>query len=322
MKPLSIVVFQDGRPGHEKQTNGLVQAVSAITPVKPADTEVVQPSAMNLIISWLQYLFSSIVPFGPGRNDRSADLVIGTGAHTHLPMLLFKKNCIAAPRIVTCMSPGALLLKRFDLCCIPRHDEPVRRDNIFTTLGPPNNVAFSTSHIPDRGLILVGGTDNKSHTWNSRSLVQKITSIIERDHAVTWTLASSPRTPADTCQLLDETAAGMQKVSFFRSTETEAGWVEEQYALNAKVWVTGDSMSMIYEALTAGCSVGILPVQWKQRHNKFQTSIDLLAAKELVIEYDKWLAGAAMNPLSQVPLNEAHRCAEEILRRWWPDRLP
>ena len=322
MKPLSIVVFLDGRPGHEKQTNGIVQAISAMTPVKRVGTEVVQPSAVNLINSWIQYLFSSILPFAPGRNDQSADLVIGTGTHTHLPMLLFKKNCIDAPRIVTCMTPDALLLNQFDLCCIPRHDAPPVRKNIFTTLGPPNNVAFSTNHIPDRGLILVGGLDKKSHTWNSRSVVEQITNIIERDRAVTWTLSSSPRTPADACQLLEEMAAGMEKVSFFRSTETPAGWVEEQYALNTKVWVTGDSISMIYEALTAGCSVGILPVHWKQRDNKFQTSIDLLTGKELVIEYEKWLAGAPMEPLLQEPLNEAHRCAEEILQRWWPDRLP
>jgi len=322
MKPLSIAVFLDGRPGHEKQTNGIVQAISAITPVKLIDRKVVQPSAVNLFNSWGQYLFSGIRPFAPGRNEQPADLVIGTGTHTHLPMLLFKKNCIAAPRIVTCMTPDALLLNQFDLCCIPRHDAPPDRENIFMTLGPPNNVAFSTRHIPDRGLILVGGLDDKSHTWNSRSVVEKIASIIERDGAVTWTLASSPRTPADACQLLDGLAAGMEKVSFFRSAETPAGWVEEQYALNAKVWVTGDSMSMIYEALTAGCSVGILPVQWKQKDNKFQTSIDLLVNKKLVIEYKKWLAGVEMPPLDQELLHEARRSAEEILRRWWPNRLP
>ena len=153
-------------------------------------------------------------------------------------------------------------------------------------------------------------------------MIDKIVHIIERNPAVSWTISSSPRTPEDACRLLDDVAAGQEEVLFFRSSNTPAGWVEEQYALNAKVWVTADSMSMIYEALAAGCSVEILPVQWKQQRNKFQTSIDLLAAKELVIEYDKWLAGAPMKPQPQEPLNDAHRCAEEILRRWWPDRLP
>ncbi len=322
MKPLSIVVFLDGRPGHEKQTSGIVQAISAITPVEQVDTKVVQPSALNIINSWIKYLFSSILPFATDRNEQSVDLVIGTGTHTHLPMLLYKKGCHGQPRSITCMTPDALLLNKFDLCCVPRHDVPSVRKNIFTTLGPPNNVAFSNNHAPDRGLILVGGADQKSHAWNSLDIVENIKNILVKDSVMTWTLSSSPRTPDETCRLLDEMAAGIEKVSFIRSTDTPAGWVEEQYALNSKVWVTADSMSMIYEPLTAGCSVGVLPVQWKQQDNKFQLSIDVLVEKQLVIEYEQWLAGANLPPLQRQPLNEAHRCAEEILRRWWPDRLP
>jgi mitochondrial fission protein ELM1 len=189
-------------------------------------------------------------------------------------------------------------------------------------MGPPNTVTFSSSHDPHRGLILLGGVDSKSHKWDSRSVVEKISNIIRQEAKMAWTISSSPRTPDDACRLLDDLAKEMEKVSFFRSTQTPDGWVEEQYALNSKVWVTGDSMSMIYEALTAGCSVGILPVKWKKQQNKFQKSIDGLIDKEMVVEYQKLQIGEQMGKLNREPLNEALRCAEEILRRWWPDRLP
>jgi hypothetical protein len=78
---------------------------------------------------------------------------------------------------------------------------------------------------------------------------------------------------------------------------------------------------MVYEALGAGCRVGILPVQWKKPNNKFQKSIDYLERRKMVATYAHWLhdTGEALQP---AVLDEALRCAEEILRRWWPDRLP
>ena len=326
MKTLSIVVFLDGRPGHEKQTMGILQALSAIIPLEVIDKKVVGISASSTIKNWINYLLTAFLPFTVQKNKYPVDIIMGTGTHTHIPMLLFKRASkstgMEPPKIVTCMTPDALLLNKIDLCCVPQHDMPVHRENIFVTLGPPNNVTFSTSHEPDRGLILLGGVDSKSHDWDSQSIVKKISEIIQKDPTMSWTISSSPRTPDDTCQLLDNLAEEMEKVSFFRSTETPTGWVEDQYALNSMVWVTGDSMSMIYESLTAGCSVGILPVKWKQPQNKFQQSIDRLVENKMVVEYGKWQSGTKLPPHTQEPLNESRRCTEEILRRWWPDRLP
>ena len=110
------------------------------------------------------------------------------------------------------------------------------------------------------------------------------------------------------------------RVTFFRSEDTAGGWIEAQYARNDRVWVTADSMSMIFEALTAGCRVGILPVKWKRSNNKFQKSLNYLFENNRVIPYQSWLEGQGL--IAQAPpLDEASRCAKEILRRWWPDRL-
>jgi mitochondrial fission protein ELM1 len=324
MKPLSVVAYFDGRPGHEKQTRGILHALSAMIQVEVDSIKVsVAPSAY--VKNWAAYFFSFLLPRRSGSNPDPVDLIIGTGSHTHIPMLLTKKarsgRAGKQQRLVTCMTPDVLLRKKFDLCLVPVHDEPAAEDNIFITVGPPNTLSYEGKHQDNRGLILVGGVDVKSHIWKSEEVVAQVRIIIDRNPALYWTISSSPRTPENTCQALETMAASMQNVTFYRASETSSGWIEKQYALNRTVWVTADSISMVYEALTAGCSVGVLPVEWVHSDNKFNKSLNFLTRKEMIIAFDAWQQGASMPDRKDELLNESKRCAEEILRKWWPDRL-
>jgi len=326
MKPLSVVAYFDGRPGHEKQTRGILHALSAMTPVE-VDFKRVSVAPAAYVKNWAAYFVSFLLPRQRQSDDNVShfDLIIGTGSHTHIPMLLAKKSrssrSCQQQHLVTCMTPDVLLRKNFDLCFVPAHDEPAPEDNIFITVGPPNTLSYEGKHQDDRGLILVGGVDIKSHIWKSEEVVAKIRIIINRNTALHWTISSSPRTPEDTCQSLEKMTASLEKVSFYRATATPPGWIEEQYAQNRTVWVTADSISMVYEALTAGCSVGVLPVEWVRPDNKFDKSLNFLIQQGMIITFDAWQQGTSMPDRKDELLNESKRCAEEILRRWWPDRL-
>lgn len=324
MKPLSIVAYFDGRLGHEKQTQGILDALAEMTPIEVYSIKVsVAPSVY--VKNWITYLSPILLGVKQGRILHPVDLIIGTGTHTHIPMLLNKKSQInfsgKQARVITCMTPDNLLRNKFDLCCIPMHDQPASAANVFVTQGPPNTVKFEGRQQSDRGLILVGGLDTKSHVWKSAEVVEQIRIIIDKDRAIHWTVSSSPRTPEETCRSLEDMGGTMQHLSFFRSKNTPAGWVEDQYASNGTVWVTADSISMVYEALTAGCSVGVLPVEWLRQDNKFNKSLQFLTEKEMIVDFDAWQKGASMPTLKDKQLNESLRCAREILRRWWPDRL-
>jgi mitochondrial fission protein ELM1 len=324
MEPLSIVAYFDGRPGHEKQTRGILQVMSAITATVVLHKKVVVSSSAYCK-NWAAYLLSSLRNPGVENNLGPVDLIIGTGTHTHIPMLLEKnarlKLADKQVRVVTCMSPDTILRRKFDLCCIPIHDDPLPRENVFVTLGPPGPAVFEKKHNSGRGLILIGGLDKKSHTWNSRTIAGQIQDIITKHPSMQWTVSSSPRTPEDTCKTLEDMAFSNQQLRFYRSKNTPAGWIEEQYALHGIVWVTADSISMVYEALSAGCSVGILPVEWLHQDNKFQKSLNILYEKKMVVNFNEWLTGTKMPAGSVESFNEAERCAREILRRWWPERL-
>jgi hypothetical protein len=84
----------------------------------------------------------------------------------------------------------------------------------------------------------------------------------------------------------------------------------------ALAWVTEDSVSMVYEALTAGCATGILAVPARRRgKKKIQLGIEALRRDRLVTDYASWQAGEKL-VAPQTPFNEAARVAEWILNKW------
>ncbi len=318
VKPLRIIALLDGRAGHEKQTLGVIEALGKMTNTQTEYKHLTHLTPATTLRNWCRYLSIIIKKPEPPSNG-PADLVIGTGSHTHLALLLLKNRTGA--KAVTCMTPMFPLNRAFDLCLIPRHDRPRPAENIFVTTGPPSTARSYGTHAPDKGLILVGGIDEKSHRWQTPLVLKQIRSIIETTPGYHWTISSSPRTPEETSNQLQHLIATYPRAVFFDAMDTPRGWIETQYSESSVAWVTADSVSMVYEALTAGCAVGILPVQWKKPNNKFQRSIADLYAAGLAVSYDKWLSGTPL-PCPGSPLNEADRCAHEILRRWWPLHRP
>ena len=320
--PLSVLALLDGRPAHEKQSNGVLQALEKLTPIQVQYRRVPTPSLGSGLRDWLTYagcyglglrlIKREISKTGP------VDLIIGSGSHVHIPMLLMKRQ--SKSKVVTCMTPSPLLIRKFDLCFVPQHDNQGPAKNVFFTVGPPNTSPLLARHDKNTGLILVGGIDEKSHVWDSQKTLSQISAILGKRASIRWTIASSPRTPQETSKQLHDMALGLSSVSFFEPQETGSGWIEEQYGRNYFVWVTADSISMIYEALTAGCRVGILPVEWKKQRSKYIKAVEYVLNKGMAISYDQ-LIKENIDTVHFDRLDEASRCAKEILKRWWPERL-
>ncbi len=315
---MKAFLFSDGRPGHEKQSWGIIQALQRYIDVSVQEVLVARRHGLAEFGSHLRYVFN-LGHSRIGNIDSDTDLIIGTGSRTHIPMLAAAKNNRA--KVITCMTPPAHLLGRFDVCFIPYHDRPRSTGNIFVTVGPPNVSNRSDEHDPSRRLILVGGEDNQSHLWDGAGVTADILRLVKQDHMCQWMVSSSPRTPPHTENLLESISAEFDQVTFLPFSATASGWLEGQYRTNGWTWVTADSISMVYEALSAGCRVGFIPVAWKKATNKFQRSLDYLQDKKLVISLERYLQGG-IEPDSFEALDEADRCAKEILRRWWPKNLP
>jgi mitochondrial fission protein ELM1 len=314
---LNAVMFADGRPGHEKQSRSILRALASMTALSTHTLQLPSVRGVKRLLMGLAVFLPNHRVLNPIFR-MPVDLAIGAGSATHLPMIAFKRRSKA--RLVICMAPDPLLRRCFDLCLIPRHDKPLARPNIFSTFGPPCMTISDLQQDQRKGLVLAGGIDPKSHHWDTSVFMTQIQALNARMPGIRWTIASSPRTPADTIEQLRMLVGQHPNMSFFSSDETPSGWIETAYSSHAQVWVTADSVSMVYEALTAGCRVGILPVAWKQTQNKFQRGINDLNANGLILDYRQWIEGQQW-PIVSKPLNEAERCAREILKRWWPERL-
>lgn len=307
-----VVVVVDGRPGHEKQSFGIVQALENRISVKTTVVDISKRGFGSQIGSYIQLLFS------PGPRyfslPQNVDLVIGTGTRTHSTVLNIKKY-FKIPA-VTCMTPGRHLRNFFDICFVPEHDGSVKRGNYFFTCGAPNVCVDKRQHDEKKGLILLGGLDEKSHTWNSDVIEEKIAEIIFRERTINWIVSSSPRTPQVTVERMRHITNNADNAQFFDYKDTLKGWVEEQYNQCATVWVTSDSISMLYEALSSGCRVNVIEMSWNKNTSKFKRNEDLLIAKSLITPFSSWERGEVKETvLSQ--LNEAQRCADYILLTCW-----
>jgi len=316
VKKLNIIAVMDGRPGHEKQTEGIIKSLSERTQLNVSRI-IISNSLKDDLFAWVKMMLSFVLKKRKP-SDSSADIVIGTGSHTHAVVIELGK--LHSARTVICMSPSFPLKRFFDLCCVPEHDGVTHAGNIFETVGPPNLSVNQNRHDPVKGLILVGGVDEKSHIWNSDNIIQHIEKIIKKDCHIKWVISSSPRTPADMEKKLSVLADYETGTDFFRFSETMPGWIEKQYSVNQTVWVTADSMSMAYEALSAGCAVGIIPVEWKNKKGKFARAERKLIEKKVVTSFYDW-PNTGIFISSEKNFNEAERCAGEILRRWWIERL-
>ncbi len=314
--PLCITAFYDTRPGHVKQTRGLIQALKAFTPVQAAEVFLPDYNLSKIFHDWLGFM--GVVSAGKKNPDQSKpDLILGTGTHTHIPMLLHRRRY--GGKVVTCMTPEWPLAKHMDLCFIPEHDAPKATDNIITTLGPPNTAVDRNTHDPLQGLVVIGGIDSKTHHWDNEKMADQIRRVIAIQPHIFWTLSTSPRTPHEMVSMLADIAKDCPGTRFVPFEQTGSGWIENQYAKSNAVWVSADSVSMVYEALSAGCRVGILPVDWKKKGTRLARAIDLLEKNNKIVSYASFMQNAAYPDHSL--LNEARQCAAKILERWWPERL-
>lgn len=232
------------------------------------------------------------------------DLIIGAGHNTHKYLLL--SRLLAGGKIIVLMKPS-LPTRWFDLVLIPAHDATKSGDNIITTQGVINKIKPSRHHDSARGLFLIGGP-SKHHDWDNNGLASQIETVIHAHPTIHWQLVTSRRTPPDFIEYLGKIDG---KLKIIRHTETDADWLPHQLSDAGQVWVTEDSVSMVYEALTSGASTGLLEIPNKKT-GRIQRGIEQLIENKTLFSYSTWLKTQRL-PAPSLTLNEARRCADLIL---------
>ncbi len=245
--------------------------------------------------------------FTEGLTD-TPDLIIGAGHATHLPMLGARRA--RGGRAVVLMRPS-LPLRCFDACIIPEHDGVPERGNVIRSRGPLNSVVPANRRNSGEGLILVGGS-SRHYRWDNDDMLKQIRAVTG-DGSRQWLLTDSPRTPAPMSAALARlTGAGRNYRAW---QDCPAGWLQHRLGECGVVWVSEDSVSMVYEALTGGAPVGLLEVP-ARRDSRIVRAVRLLAAEGWATRYRDWSGGEL--PPSRQRLDEAARCAGLLLQRLYP----
>ena len=262
-KPLVVYRLLDARPGHEKQTLGLVQGLAAHTSVRLREYQLFDQAGGALDSErWAELL-------ADGAKD-PPDLIVGAGHALHLPMLWFRWR--RGGRAVVLMKP-TLPLWCFDLVLAPEHDLLGDAPNLLRTQGMLCPVVTREDAMDGRapGLILVGGV-NRYFSWHSARVARQISQLVAAAPAIDWTVTDSRRTPDD----FPAELAQLTAVPFVPWQETSPDWLPTQLGRASNVWVTADSASMLYEALASGARVGVIELPGLRPGSKLQRGIERL----------------------------------------------
>jgi mitochondrial fission protein ELM1 len=291
---MEVWILSDGKAGHVNQMRGLASALGKLQPVNV--TEIEAPA--GAFVSWLTGRFA------PGNNRPRPDLILAAGHRTHWAALAARRA--HGGRVVLLMKP-TLPVSWFDLCLIPEHDNPPAAPNIVVTRGVLNTIEPGTP-AADRGLFLIGGPSTH-HGWSDTETAGQVAAIVKKETGIRWKLTTSRRTPASFLSSLTGIDVDITPVE-----KTDPGWVRRELAAAGQVWVTEDSVSMVYESLTAGAAVGILPVP-RNHTSRVTTGLDKMVAENWVTSFTAWSGGKALTPPPE-KLNEAARCARLLIEKF------
>lgn len=305
MKPLEIQILSDGKPGHENQSLGLAEAIGRLRPVHVSKIALgeVKGAIARFRTAWSE---SAKLP--------RPHLLIGAGHATH-PALLALGRRTGAPCVVL-MKPS-LPAALFELCLVPEHDLAGKKvpDNVIATCGALNRVPPPDDKaVREDGLILLGGPSS-AYGWDASAITAAVKSIVASGKRP-WHATDSRRSPAGALEAL---AAAVPGIATHPHAETGRDWLPQRLARAAEVWVTEESISMIYEALSSGARVGLLPVPAIRKAGRVARGIAKLAREGYVTRFEDW---APQFPLAAPPqiLREADRCAGLVMERFFKAR--
>ncbi|EXT50893.1 hypothetical protein J807_1894 [Acinetobacter sp. 25977_4] len=267
---MHIVYVSDGKAGHRSQALGLFQAMQR----QQANATFEEVSINDLpIISLIKALFSS-------KNSllqQAPDFIFGVGSHTHFRVWLLGKIFKKAKTVIL-MKPN-LPIVWFDYAVIPEHDGILSNERVIVTRGALNPIRNENRHQAGRILIALGGS-SKRHQWNHEKVLLSVQKIVECNSNSEIILTTSRRTPVGFIDILKQQSFA-KCLQIFPVEQTPQGWIFEEMQKAEAVWVTEDSVSMIYEALTAGCRVGVIAMD-RLKQDRITNSVDILLEKKLI----------------------------------------
>ncbi|WP_130804393.1 mitochondrial fission ELM1 family protein [Acinetobacter ihumii] len=288
---MHIVYVSDAKAGHRSQALGLYQAIHRQN--SNSSFEEIQLEKLPLL-SLFKCLFSHQVD----AIRQAPDFIFGVGSHTHFRVWLLGKVYPQAKTVIL-MKPS-LPIHCFDYAVIPEHDGIAASERVIVTQGALNPIENEHRHQSNRILIALGG-HSKRHQWNEDKVLSSIQHILEQNPQCQIILTTSRRTPEHFLDYLKQ-QIDVKQLQIFPVEQTPQGWIFEQMQLAETVFVTEDSVSMMFEALTAGCRVGVIAMD-RLKQDRITQAVDALIQDQIV---------GTQTIVAQLPPQQTFKEAERV----------
>ena len=304
---MKVVILSDNRPGHYKQSLGIVQKLPECR-TEWLEVEFRQKwrdnllrifmcifGGMSLPTPFIQTLLQwSLVPetYSGVSRLQNADVILSTGSSVAAVNLLLGRMLDA--KTVTCRRPSPIGTRYFDLAILPMISwhNAVGKSNICKTIGVPNPISPEMLNTERERLkfelnlsdcqrigILLGGTDrHETITTSDAAKLSEICETVAKEMDAQILVTTSRRTPPDVVASLSSTLQHTNWCPLFIVPDIPSE-IADPYqailALSDLLIVTADSFSMVCEAASSGRQVSVLMLSAEKarlpkRHEVYQ----------------------------------------------------
>jgi len=272
-----ILILSDGRMGHLNQSLAFARYLAV-------PYTVVDVKFKNAFYKLLSYLFDRAGMYTTAlfttKIPEEYSLVVGTGSSTYYAVKTLAKKQKA--KSVSMMLPKGYRCN-FDLIFAQSHDLPSKQKNIVEI---PANFSYSETKglyrakKPSVGIVI--GGDNKIFTMHEEILKKQLDFIVSHYPGYEIAVSTSPRT-SKKIEVLIKSYAFDYEVIFSNNPVNPIPDFLDQCET---VFITGDSTSMISDAIAYGsANVVVLPLE-RQGENKFSQFVEVLEKENYLHIFD------------------------------------
>ena len=310
---MNILWIKDGKKGHEKQVQALLEELSKTIDIKIYQEDYHISSLkrfFDIFHHTTSYVFKKYdsCKIIKSYNQNDVNLVIGAGSNIHTRLLLLKKflkDIYNKDIIAISVLTPSLFKNEFNFICAPNHDE-IKLSNIKNTIFFEGSLAKVSIQEPDDSIGLIGlGGINNHFIFNEDDLIKQIEYILSLFPNKDWYLFSSRRTSdlmIDKIKTLTD--------SFSNLIVAHENFDEIIKHASIK-FITQDSMNMVYESLSTKGQTFVFNMKYKNE-NKITKQIKKLIENKQIGYIENIAMSDGLKKIKIQPQNPHYEVFAEV----------
>ena len=310
---MNILWIKDGKKGHEKQVQVLLEELSKTINIKIYE-EKYHINSLERFFDILHHATSYVLKKYDSSKiiksyyENDIHLVVGAGSNIHARLLLLKKalkDIYDKEIIAISLLTPSLFKNEFDFICAPKHDE-IKLSNYKNIFFFEGSLAKVSTQEPDDGIGLIGlGGANKHYVFNEDDLIKQIEYILSLYPNKDWYLFSSRRTTE-----LMISKINILSNSYSNLITTHQSFDEIIKRASIK-FITQDSMNMVYESLSTKGQTFVFNMKYKNE-NKITKQIKKLLENKQIGYIENISISDGLKKIKIQPQNIHHEVFAEV----------